>query len=130
MTLRKTIISACLLLVGIIHLLPLSGVLGVDQLQKLYGITFAENNLAILMRHRAVLFGISGAFMITAAFKPKFQLAATIMGLLSVFSFITITWLVGDYNAAIQKVVWVDWVAAALLIISLALNWVNFRKAD
>ena len=56
----RYLVSATLVLVGLIHLLPLSGVLSADQLASLYGLSFSEPNLAILMRHRAVLFGLLG----------------------------------------------------------------------
>ena len=45
------IVSAMLVVVGVIHLLPIAGVLGGERLTALYGIDFAEANLAILMRH-------------------------------------------------------------------------------
>ena len=63
----RYILSAMLTVVGIIHLLPLSGVLGVARLQALYDVTITDPNLEIVMRHRAVLFGILGAFLINAA---------------------------------------------------------------
>ena len=50
--------SAMLVVVAVIHLLPVSGVLGSERLAALYGLPFNEPNLAILMRHRAVLFGL------------------------------------------------------------------------
>jgi hypothetical protein len=63
----RFILPAMLLIVGIIHLLPLSGVLSAHRLQILYGIVIEDPNLEILMRHRAVLFGLLGAFLIAAA---------------------------------------------------------------
>ena len=54
----RFILPAMLLIVGIIHLLPLSGVLSANRLQMLYGIAVEDPNLEILMRHRAVLFGL------------------------------------------------------------------------
>ena len=89
------ILSGLLVLVGIIHLLPLSGVLGADRLTTLYGITINEPNLEILMRHRAVLFGLLGFLFIYAAFSPSIRLFAIIAGFISVLSFIVIAWSVG-----------------------------------
>jgi hypothetical protein len=40
------------------------------------------------MRHRAVLFGLLGAFLIAAAFLPSLQLAALVAGFASVVSFL------------------------------------------
>ena len=53
-------ISATLLVAAVIHLLPLVGVVGPTRLSELYGITVSEPNIEILMRHRAVLFGLLG----------------------------------------------------------------------
>lgn len=113
----KYVISVMLIVVGIIHLLPLSGALGPDKLAGLYGIQFAESNLAILMQHRAVLFGILGAFLIFAAFKPSYQLAASIAGFVSVVSFLYLAWTVGGYNEQIARVVVADVVALGCLFI-------------
>ena len=49
-------------------------------MQGLYGIPIDEPNLAILMRHRAVLFGLLGVFMLIAAFRPLYQPLALIAG--------------------------------------------------
>src|SRR5690606_34719629 len=87
-------ITALLILVGIIHLLPLSGILGAERLAALYGIAVQGPDLEILMRHRAVLFGLLGSFMVYAAFKPPLQALAIAGGLVSVVSFIAIAWAV------------------------------------
>ena len=58
----KHIVSVMLVVVGLTHLLPLSGVRGAASLAHLYGLQFNEPTLEILMRHRAVLFGLLGAF--------------------------------------------------------------------
>ena len=50
----RHIVSAALILVAIIHLLPLAGVLGSERLASMYGITVDDPDLLILMRHRAV----------------------------------------------------------------------------
>jgi nicotinamide riboside transporter PnuC len=70
------------------------------------------------MRHRAVLFGMLGLFMIYAAFKPSLQPLAFLAGFLSVISFIVIAWSVGGYNEAIRRVVIADVVAVIALCIA------------
>jgi len=113
------LISATLIVAGIVHLLPLTGVLGAERLQALYGLSLQEPNLLILMRHRAVLFGLLGVFLIAAAFLPALQLPALLGGLISVASFVGLGWSTGGYNAAIARVVWVDVVAAIGLLLAL-----------
>lgn len=112
------VISALLIFVGIIHLLPLSGVLGAERLVTLYGVAIEDPSLEILMRHRAVLFGLLGSFIVYAAFKPPLQALAIAGGLASVVSFIAIAWAVGDYNDAAHKVVIADIIAAIALVIA------------
>ena len=123
------LISGLLILVGVIHLLALSGVLGAERLTALYGIAFQEPNLEILTRHRAVLFGLIGSFLIYAAFKPAIQPIAFIAGLLSVSSFIWLAWSIGGYNAAIRNVVIADIVALVCLLIAVGLYAVKARPS-
>ena len=115
------VIAMLLVVVGIIHLLPLSGVLGAKRLTALYDVPFSEANLEILMRHRAVMFGILGVFCIYAAFYPAVQPIAFGAGLISVLSFIGIALQVGGYNRALRKVVIADLVALVCLIVAVIL---------
>ena len=116
----RYLVSAMLAVVAVIHLLPLSGVLGTDRLHALYGVSFDEPNLAILMRHRAVLFGLLGAFLLLAAFRPAFQVAALVAGFVSVLSFLYLAWSVGAYNAQVARVFIADIVALVCLVIGTA----------
>ena len=67
----RFVVPAVLILVALIHALPLVGVLGTDRLASLYGVSVAEPNLEILMRHRAVLFGMLAAFLTFCAVRPE-----------------------------------------------------------
>ena len=116
----RYLVSAMLVIVATIHLLPLSGVIGSERLASLYGISFDDPNLAILMRHRAVLFGLLGSFMLLAAFTPSFQVAAFVMGFVSVVSFLWLASSVGGYNAAVGRVFAADIVALACLVVGAA----------
>jgi len=120
----RLLVSLMLLVTGVIHLLPLSGVLGGARLDALYGMAFDDANLQILMRHRAVLFGLLGALLVTAAFRRSLQPVALIGGLVSVVGFLWLAWDVGGYNASIARVVIADLVAlGCLLVAAAALAW-------
>ena len=116
----RYLVSAMLAIVAIIHLLPLSGAIGSERLASLYGISFDEPNIAILMRHRAVLFGLLGLFMLFAAFAPRFQVAAFVLGFVSVVSFLWLASSVGGYNAAVGRIVTADIVALVCLVVGAA----------
>lgn len=116
------LIALLLLIAGIIHLLPLAGVLGGERLNALYGLALDEPNLQILMRHRAVLFGLLGALLVAAAFIPGLRTLALLGGLLSVISFLLLAWSAPLYNEALRRVVVADWVALACLLLALPLH--------
>jgi hypothetical protein len=113
----RYVVSAMLVVAGFIHLLPLSGVLGSERLVSLYGFPFDEPNLAILMRHRAVLFGLIGSFLLLAAFKPALQSIAIVGGIISVASFLYLAGAVGNYNPQIARVFLVDIVVLICLVV-------------
>ena len=104
--------------VGIVNLAPCVGLLGPTQLQKLYGIPLTDANLVLLMRHRAVLFGLTGTFILTAAFwRPQWQGLAVAAGLSSMLSFVALAvTFKGALNAEMRKVLVVDSIASAALI--------------
>jgi hypothetical protein len=111
----RHVVVVTLLLASLIHLAPLLGVLGPARLVQAYGIARPEPNLEILLRHRAVLFGIVGAFMAYAAFVPAYQATGFAVGLVSAVSFLVIAHGVGAMNASMAKIAVMDVVAVALL---------------
>jgi len=113
----RHLVTAALILVGVIHLLPLSGAMGASHLRVLYGLDFSDPSALLLMRHRAVLFGLLGTFFIIAAFVRPLQLSALVLAAVSVVSFLALSFAVGGFNASIARVVAVDWVALALLLV-------------
>lgn len=119
---------AALLIAGLIHLLPVMGVLGVTSLQRLYGTTVADPNLAILLQHRAVLFGLLAALMLGALGVQAWRVMALAMGLVSTSSFVLIALWVGGYNAEIGRVVAVDVVVSVVLAAGLLAALVSGRS--
>lgn len=117
----ERIICGLMLVVALTQFLPVLGVMGVDRLNMAYGISISDPNLEILMRHRAVLFGLLGLFIGYAAFTPALQPMAFIAAALSIFSFFWLAWSVGDFNLAIRKIVIGDVIATVALMTALAL---------
>lgn len=115
-------IVVCLIFVGVIHLLPVSGLIGAERLSLLYGVSVSEPNLEILMRHRAVLFLLMGLLLIAAAFIPALRVTAIVGGFISVVSFLVIAWSTGDYNDAVRRIVIADIAAAVALCIATVLH--------
>ena len=126
----RFILPIMLLVVGIIHILPLSGVLSAARLFELYGMTFYDPNLEILMRHRAVLFGLLGIFLICSAFMPSLQLPALIAGFLSVVSFLYLSYTVGGYNEQVNRIVIADKIALVCLVVALISYLVKFFNTE
>jgi hypothetical protein len=112
----NTLATALYLVVGLVNLLPVSGVLSTGRLEALYGVSVADPNLIVLMRHRAVLFGIVGALLIAAAFHPPLRVVAFVAGLVSMLSFVAIAYGASELNAELRRVVAVDLVASLLLV--------------
>ena len=121
----RIVIPSILIIVSVIHLLPVMGVLGADSLKRLYGVSTSESNTEILLRHRAVLFAIIGLFLLLSVFKSDYQPIAICMGLISVATFLLLTWLNDGLNSELSRVAKVDWVALVLLIVAGAINILN-----
>lgn len=123
----RYLISGSLLIVGLIHLLPVTGVLGAARLEGLYGVDFQNPNELLLMRHRALLFGLLGAFLVVAAFVRSLQPAAFVAGLLSMSGFIMLAGSPGAYTPEIRRVFYVDIVGVVLLLAGAVAYW--FQKS-
>lgn len=120
--LPQYIVPLVLLLVALIHFIPLVGVLGASKLSVLYGISIYDPNLEILLRHRAVLFGMLAAFLAYSAFHRQLHGLALTASAFSVISFLLLALETGNYNQAIFTVFKVDVVAAILILLAALLH--------
>lgn len=120
-TMSERVITAALLLVALIHLLPIGGAFSAPKLSSLYGVVIDDPNLEILMRHRAVVFGLLALLFAYAAFNPATQPLAFFIGLVSVLSFFFLSYSVGGFNHAIKQVIIADVIALVALLIAITL---------
>ncbi len=125
----KRAISIILVAVGLMNLYPVIGVLSADVLTNLYGVTILDNDLLILMRHRAVMLGIIGIFMVIAAFRPNLQSAAIVAGLTSMMAFVVLALGTGDSGELVNKVMLADVLGSLVLIVAIFLRWMSSRTS-
>jgi len=114
---REYFVTVILIIVGVIHALPVVGLLGTRKLSALYAVSITDTNIEILMRHRAVLFGVLGSFFIYSAFDHELQAVALVAAFVCLISFIWLALAIEGYNANLKKVLAVDLVALVLLLI-------------
>lgn len=111
----RFVVPAVLIVVAMIHALPVMGVLGAPRLAQLYGIDASDPSLELLLRHRAVLFGLLAGFLAYAAFRPEWRLAGLIAGMASVASFLILAQSAAGLTEGVATVVRADWIALVLL---------------
>jgi hypothetical protein len=115
---RRALEAVCYVVPAVIHLLPLYGLLGAEALTRLYGLEFADPSLQVLMRHRAVLFGVVGGLLLAAALRP----VALLAGFASVVSYFALAYGTDGANAHVLRVAAVDWLAFACLAVAAVLR--------
>jgi len=121
----KAIVPAMLVLVALIHLPPLLGMLGVAKMEGAYGVDIAGPDLAVLMRHRALMFGLLGGFMLLAVFVPVLRPWALLLALLSAGGFVLLAFATPGHNANLARVALVDVFAVLFALTGLVAWWLQ-----
>ncbi|PKA99618.1 hypothetical protein B0O79_3335 [Flavobacteriaceae bacterium MAR_2009_75] len=116
-TVSETVFRISLLTTGGINILPSILAFLPEKISKSYGIEIPNVNFELLLRHRAVLFGIVGGIMIYAAISKKYYATSVTVGLISMFSFIVLYFLMDGVNTALERVMQIDIVAVVFLLI-------------
>lgn len=109
------LVAIVLFVVGLVNLLPLAGVLSSRALAEAYGIDEPSGDLALLLRHRAVLFGIVGGILLTSVFVPPLQLTAIVVGYISMASFVLLAVMEKSIGQKLVRVKNIDIAAIVLL---------------
>lgn len=115
------LLAVALLLTGIVHLIPLLGVRSASRLHHLYGVPLdTDATTILLLRHRAVLFGLLGVILCAAALRPNWHLGGALIGLVSMLSFMLLAKADARLATPIRRVVQIDAGLSGLLLVSLA----------
>jgi hypothetical protein len=107
-----------LFIAGLINLLPSMLAFLPDKIAKSYGIEMPNPSNELLLRHRAILFGIIGGLLIFSAITKKYYEVSTIAGLISMTSFILLYFLIDKgVSPELKKVMIIDIIATVILLI-------------
>ncbi len=111
------LVPSCLWVAAIIHLLPLPGLLGAAQLQSLYGLVDLDPASELLLRHRAWMFALFAALLISATRVCPLRPAAIALTLLSDLGFLLLA-LGGPLPPSLERVLLFDLLSLAVLLIA------------
>jgi hypothetical protein len=124
----EIIFRISLFIAGIINILPSLLAFLPGKISKSYGIEIPNDNYELLLRHRAILFGIIGGLMIYSAIAKKYYEVAITVGLFSMVSFILLFFLIGrEMNAELRKVMIIDVVATVVLCVGAILLFLKSK---
>ena len=115
-------ITTAFVLVGMINFIPVTGVISAEHLTKLYQVAMTDSDIVLLLRHRAVLFGVLGMFIAAAGFVPGLRNAAAIAGLVSMLAFVVLVFVTDNSNPSLVRIAWVDIAASLVLLVGYALH--------
>jgi hypothetical protein len=118
----EALVSLALVAAGLIHLPPLLGLGSAARLEALYGIPVREPALELLLRHRALLFGLLAALLFAGAFRRELQAPAIIAALASMGGFLVLAAPPAELAAPLRRVALADLAATLLLLIALGLR--------
>lgn len=107
--------------IGAVHVLPGAVALSISKARTAYGIEAAGPDLAVLLRHRAILLAMVGVGLIVAAFLPSLRAPAMTAAAISMTSFIAIALQTGDLNRRTRRVLHIDLYALAGLAVATVL---------
>lgn len=113
------IFRIALFITGIINIAPATLAFLPNKISTSYGIDKLDSNLELLLRHRAVLFGIVGGIMIFSALTRKHCEISVSIGMVSMISFVVLYLLTDkSFSPELRKVMLID--VAAIVILSVA----------
>jgi len=118
-----------LFVTGVVQLIPFSLWFLNNRMLNAYGEGISNQKMQQQLRYWAFLFGMIGFGLIYAAIKKKNYLPASIVGLISIFSFIGLYYFLGDSNSLLQMVMRVDMLVGAALLLITVLYYTRSNNA-
>lgn len=115
---RDQLIDVMLGISALIHFLPVIGALSAKRLEGMYGIPVEGPDLAVLLRHRAVLLGILGGLLVAGIIHDDYRWLALVAVLVSDLTYAALCLIHRDHNAQLAKVLRADVVSIVALVVA------------
>ena len=115
-------VATILVVVGLVNLAPVSAARSAAALARTYGIPEPGGDIEVLLRHRAVLFGIVGGVILVSAIVPALQFTAVIMAYASMASYLVLVAMAGKVGHRLVLVRNID-IAALVLLTGVPVIW-------
>lgn len=115
------IAMAILVAVGLVNLAPGAVALSVRRTRSAYGVDVHGADLALLLRHRAVLLSMVGGGLIAGAVMPGIRTATICAAVISMSAFVLIAAISGPLNSHNRRVVRIDVAALVATACAVAL---------
>jgi len=118
----ELVFKITLFIAGLINFVPFFVVFLPEKMTTSYGIDIPNADFELLLRHRAVLFGIIGGLLLYSALTRKYYDLATLIGLISMISFLLLFFMIdGKINDSLTTVMKIDAFAIIQLLIGFML---------
>ena len=112
-----------LVIAGLINFLPVIGILSAGRIAGAYDVEVEGPDLELLLRHRALLFGLVGGFLLASVVVPAWQWQAITIAGLSMLGFLVLAWELAPINTALLRIAIADLVGLACLVGGATILW-------
>ena len=82
----------CLAALALIHALPLAGLAGATALREGYGLGPLDHSTALLLQHRALMFGLLAAGLLGSTLRPAIRGPILLATVISDLGFVLLAW--------------------------------------
>ncbi len=115
------VLIALIIVVGVLNFLPLAGLFSAAVLERSYGIALPDPNTELLLRHRAILFGLVGGLVLASVIITPWRTVAMAIATVSMASFVVLVFWFDNNSPELLKIAYIDVAGVVLALFALAL---------
>lgn len=112
-----------LVVIGVITASPIITALNPNGITSLYNVTFEDDAVLLLVRHRQVMLGVLGAALVYGAFFYHLRMMVITAAVVSKLAFIGLCITTSDLTQGIRRVIYFDAISIVLLLIAAVIFW-------